>query len=111
MAPWDFHERYPFIDVDNLPGYPNHRLSKWADNCPKHDGDRSLAITYVEKFIRCTTRLKMIHEDVQILLFLCNKPIKIRVWLAKNLKPKIVSSLAHLTKRFLEHWGLEPSNT
>jgi hypothetical protein len=64
MEPWDFHERYPFIDVDSIPGYLDHKLPKWTDGCPNHDGDKSLVVTYVAKFIICTTRLKLINEDV-----------------------------------------------
>jgi hypothetical protein len=64
-----------------------------------------LVVTYVARFIKYTTRLKPIHEDVQIQLFLFNIPIEIRMWLAKCLKPKSVSSLTHLITKFLEYWG------
>jgi hypothetical protein len=64
-----------------------------------------LAITYVAIFKRYTKILELIHEDVQMRLFFFGILIEIRMWIAKYIKPKSVSSLGHLITRFLEYWG------
>jgi hypothetical protein len=110
MAPWDFHEFYPFIDVDSILIYPNHRLSKWIDGCLEHDGDMSMVFTYVAKLIRYTKILKSVHEYVRIQIFLGNMSIEIRMSLVKCLKPKSVSSLTCLIIKFLGY-GSKLSNT
>jgi hypothetical protein len=52
MAPWDFHKTYPSIDFENIPGYPNKFNVKWSKNYPKYEGDQSLVITHVVKFLK-----------------------------------------------------------
>jgi hypothetical protein len=52
MAPWEFHEIYKAIDVKSVPGYPNHYSLDWLDDCPKFDGDHSLAISHIVKFLK-----------------------------------------------------------
>jgi hypothetical protein len=40
MEPWDFHERYPSIDFENIPGYPNEFDvdARWLEDYPKFEG-------------------------------------------------------------------------
>jgi hypothetical protein len=70
MAPWELHEMFPSLDINNIPGYPNHFSPDWLDDCPKFDGDPSSAITHVVKFLKYASKINVIHEDVLIRLFL-----------------------------------------
>jgi hypothetical protein len=100
MAPWELHEMFPSLDIKNVSGYPNHFSLDWGDNCPKFDGDPSLAITHVVKFLKYTSEINVIHEDVLIRFFLLSLEARQKNWVKHSLSPKSISSLTFSLKNF-----------
>jgi len=104
MAPWELHERYPSLDIKNAPGYPNHYSPYWLDDCLKFDGDHSLAISHIVKFLKQISKVNVVHEDV--LMRLCTYSIKSqRDWIIYAYTPTSISSIANLFKEFLKCLG------
>jgi hypothetical protein len=68
--PWAFHKVYPSLDVQNIPGYPNLFPAGWRENCPKFDGDPTLAVTHVVNYMRYASSINVMHEDV-LMNFFC----------------------------------------
>jgi hypothetical protein len=58
MARWE-KKMYPSIDFERFLGYPNYFDISWGRNCPKFDGDPSLAITHVVEFLEVYLRYKL----------------------------------------------------
>jgi hypothetical protein len=91
-------------------GYPNHFSPNWLDNCPKFDGDPSSAITHVVKFLKYTSEINVIHEDVLIRLFLSkiwhgHLEARQKNWVKHSCSPKSISSIAMFIEEFLKRWG------
>jgi hypothetical protein len=107
MAPWDFHERYPFIDITNVPGYPNHIPQEWRDNCPQYDGNPTLTVSHVLQFLKYVSHLKVIHEDVLIKLFMSSLQPKQRVLLKYSSCPKSITSFTCLFNLFFDKWAIK----
>jgi hypothetical protein len=105
MAPWELHEMFPSLDINNVPGYPNHFSSDWGNDCPKLDGDLSSAITHVVKFLKYTSKINVIHKDVLIRLFLISLEARQKNWVKHSCSPKSISSLAVFIEEFLKWWG------
>jgi hypothetical protein len=61
--PWEFHNVYNSLDVQNFPYYPNLCPTKWRENFPKSDGDPSLAVTHVANYMKYVSSLDVLHED------------------------------------------------
>jgi hypothetical protein len=59
MAPWSFHEIYKAFDVKDIPGYPNQCLPEWWEDCPKFDGDQSLAIPHAINVLKHVRKIKL----------------------------------------------------
>jgi hypothetical protein len=74
--PWEFHNVYPSLDVQNVPGYPNHFSTEWRENFPKFDGDPSLAVTHVVNYMKYALSLNVLHEDVLMKIFVSSLGIK-----------------------------------
>jgi hypothetical protein len=68
--PWEFHKVYPSIDVQNIPGYPNHFSTEWRESFPKFNGDPTLAVTHVMNYMKYASSLNVLHEDV-LMNFFC----------------------------------------
>jgi hypothetical protein len=67
---------FPSIVIKNIVGYPNHFSPDWGNNCPKFDGDLSLAITHVVKFLKYTSEINVIHEDRLIWFFFLSLEVR-----------------------------------
>jgi hypothetical protein len=102
MAPWEIHEMFPSLDIKNVLGYPNQFSPDWGDNCPKFDGDLSSVITHVVKFLKYTSDINVIHEDVLIRLFLLSLEARQKNWVKHSCNPKSISSLAVFIEEFLK---------
>jgi hypothetical protein len=37
MARWSLHEMFPSLDIQDIPGYPNHFFRGWVNNCQNFD--------------------------------------------------------------------------
>jgi hypothetical protein len=55
---------FPFVDIQDILGYPNHFCPGWGNKCPKFDGDPSLAITHVVNFLKDVSETNVTHQDV-----------------------------------------------
>jgi hypothetical protein len=80
MAPWSLHEMFPSLDIKDVPRYPNHFSPDWGDNCPKFDGDPSLAIAHVVKVLKYVSEINVTHQDVLIRLFLLSLGTRQKNW-------------------------------
>jgi hypothetical protein len=60
---------YPYIDVQNIHGYPNHFSTEWRESCSKFNGDRSLAVIHVVKYMKYASILNVLHEYVLMKFF------------------------------------------
>jgi hypothetical protein len=60
---------YPSIDVQNIPGYPNHCSTEWRESFPKFNGDPTLAVTHVVNYMKYASSLNVLHEDVLMKIF------------------------------------------
>lgn len=70
MAPWVLHELYPFLDIENILGYPNKPPPKYDKKLPKFDGDPLAVVPHVLAFMRHISKFEERHEDAMIRLFL-----------------------------------------
>jgi hypothetical protein len=61
MAHCSLYKMFPSLDIDDIPGYPNHFSPIWEKNCPKFDGNSSLAITYVVNFLKYFLEIDVTH--------------------------------------------------
>jgi hypothetical protein len=78
----------------------------WLDDYPKFDGNLSLAIDHVVKFLKYTFEINVIHEDLLIRFFLISLEGRQKNWVKHSLGPKSISSLTIFIEEFLKQWGL-----
>jgi hypothetical protein len=109
MAPWSLHKMFPSLDIEDVLGYPNHFSPGWGNNCPKFDGDLSLAITHVVNFLKYVSEIDVTHQDVLIRLFFLSLETRQKDWVKHTLNPKSISSLTIFIEEFLKRWA--PENT
>jgi hypothetical protein len=102
--PWAFHNVYPSLDVQNVPGYPNHCPTEWRENCPKFDGDPALAVTHVANYMKYVSSLDVLHEDVLMKIFVSSLESSQKDWLAHLCDPKSIPSSTKLIEEFLRHY-------
>ena len=57
------------MDIASIPRHPNHVTAKMLCGIPVFDGDPSSAIEHVEIFNAHTSKEKVVHQDVLMLLF------------------------------------------
>jgi hypothetical protein len=69
-AHWSLHRMFPSLDIKDILRYPNHFSPYWGNNCPKFDGDPSLAITHVVNFLKYVLDIDVTHKDVLMILFI-----------------------------------------
>jgi hypothetical protein len=74
------HERFPSLGIKDIIGYPNHFSLDWVYDCPKFNGDPTLAITHIVRFLKYTSKINVIHEDVLIKLFLVSLEPRQKFW-------------------------------
>jgi hypothetical protein len=98
---WSLHKRFPDLDIL---GYPNTFPLGLVDNCPKFDGNPSLASPHAMKFLDYVLETKVRHQDVLIRLFLLSLGIEQREWVKHILSPKSITSLNIFIRKFLERW-------
>ena len=101
--PWDFHNAYPSLDVQNIPGYPNHFSIEWREIFPEFDVDLALAVTHVMEYMKYASRLNVLHEDV-LKIFVSSLEEIQRKWLAHPSNPKSIPSSTKLIEEFLRHY-------
>jgi hypothetical protein len=92
---WAFHNVYPSLDVQNIPGYPNHFSVEWRSSCSKFDGDPTLVVTHVMEYMKYASRLNVLHEDV-LKIFVSSLEEIQRKWLAHPSNPKSIPSSTKL---------------
>jgi diadenosine tetraphosphatase ApaH/serine/threonine PP2A family protein phosphatase len=73
MAPWEFHEVYRNIDAKRIPRYPNHYSLDWLEDCPTFDGYPILATSHDMKFLKYTSKINVIHENIDDTIFLLSE--------------------------------------
>jgi hypothetical protein len=96
MAPWEFHELYPPLDIKDILGYPNKLPPKWEKNIPKFDGDALFAIPHVSSFLKYVSKLNERHEDVLIRLFVLSLEEDQWRWVKYCSGPRKITSLVGL---------------
>jgi hypothetical protein len=101
LKKWSLHKRFPALDIS---GYPNPFPLGLVDNCPKFDGNPSLASPHVTKFLDYFLETKVRHQDLLIRLFLLSLGTEQREWLKNILIPKSITSLKIFIRKFLERW-------
>jgi hypothetical protein len=101
--PWEFHKVYPSIDVQNIPGYPNHFSTKWRESFPKFDGHPALVITHVMNYMKCSSSLNVLHEYLIMKIFVSSLESSPRTWLAHSCDLKSIPSSTKLMEEFLRH--------
>jgi hypothetical protein len=84
---------FPCLDIEHVPGYPNHFSQGWGKNCPKFDGDPSLAIYHVVNLLKYVSEIDVTHQDVLIRLFFLSLETRQKDWVEHTLHPKSISSL------------------
>ena len=94
---------YPSIDVQNIPGYPNHCSTEWRASCPKFNGDLALAVTHVVNYVKYASSLNVLHEDVLMKIFVFSLESSQRSWLSHSCDPKSIPSSTKLIEEFLKH--------
>jgi hypothetical protein len=99
MASFPFHEVFPSIDFESIPGYPNKFKGKWSENFPTFKG---LFVTHVVKFLDYIRGMGE-HEDIQIIRFICSLPFDVQEWIKYCCNPKAIYSLIDLISRFLDY--------
>jgi hypothetical protein len=67
--PWAFNKVYSSHNVQNIPGYPNLCPAWWREKWPKFDGDPTLVVTHVVKYMRYASSINVMHEDVLMKIF------------------------------------------
>jgi len=60
---------YPSIDVQNIPGYPNHFSIEWRASFTKFNGDPARAIIHVVNYMKYASSFNVLHEDVLMEIF------------------------------------------
>jgi hypothetical protein len=60
--PWDFHKVYPYLDVQNIHGYPNHCSPEWRESFPKFNGNPALAVTHVINYMKYASSLDVLMK-------------------------------------------------
>jgi hypothetical protein len=96
--PWAFHKVYPSLDVQNIPGYSNLFPAGWRENCPKFDGDPTLAVTHVVNYMRYASSINVMHEDVLMKFCVSSLDSSQRKWLADSCDPKSIRSSTKLVE-------------
>jgi hypothetical protein len=99
--PWAFDKVYPSFDVQYIPRYPNHFPTEWRENCPKFNGDPTLVVTHVVKYIKYGSSLdllheEVLHEDVLMNIFVSSVEPSQRNFLASSYDPKSLPYVAKL---------------
>jgi hypothetical protein len=94
--PWEFHNVYPSLDVQNVPGYPKHYPTEWKESCPKFDGDPALEVTHVMNYMNCALSLNELHEDVLMKFFVSSLESSQKDWIAYSCDPKSIPSSTKL---------------
>jgi hypothetical protein len=102
--PWAFHNVYPSLDVQNVPGYPNHCPTEWRASCPKFDGDPALTLTHVVNYMKYASSLNVLHEDVLMKIFASSLKSSQKDWLAHSSDPKSIPSSTKLIEEFLSQY-------
>jgi hypothetical protein len=102
--PWEFHKVYPSFDVEDIPGYPNHFPMEWQANCPKFDNDVALTVTHVMNYMKYSSSLNVLHEDVLMKIFVSSMESSQRDWLAYSCDPKSIPSSTNLIEEFLKKY-------
>jgi len=102
MSPWEFVELYKVVDVKSVLGYLNDYPQDWLNYCPKFDGDPSLSISHVVKYLKCTLEINAIHEYALMRLFTYYLEAREEVWVV-YFKPKSISSIIVFIREFLKH--------
>jgi hypothetical protein len=102
--PWDFHNVYPSLDVQNIPGYPNHFSVEWREIFPEFDVDLALAVTHVMEYMKYASILNVLHEDVSMKFFVSSLEESQRKWLAHSCNLKSIPSSIKLIEEFLRHY-------
>jgi hypothetical protein len=99
-SPWAFHKVYPSFDVQDIPGYPNHFPTEWRENCPKFNGDPTLAVTHAVNYMKYASSLNVLHEDVLMKIFVSSLETSQRNLLAHSCDPKVSNLLQSLLRNF-----------
>ena len=108
--PWDFHKVCPSLDIQNIPGYPNHCSSEWRESCPKFNGDPTLVVIHVINYMKYASSLNVLHENVLMKISVSSLESSQRSCLAHSCKPKSIPSSTKLIEEFLRHHGLATQN-
>jgi hypothetical protein len=99
--PWEFHKVYPSLDVQNIPGYPNHFSIEWRENFPKFNGDPALAVTHVMNYMKYASSLNVLHEDVLMkILYLHWNQVK-----GVGLHTHVIQEVSHLLQISLNNFS------
>jgi hypothetical protein len=88
MAPWELHEIFPSLDIENYFEYQNYFSLNWWENCQKIDSDLTFSVTHVVKFLKYISQINVIHDDVLIRLFLLYLEVIKNNWVKHSLNPK-----------------------
>jgi hypothetical protein len=102
--PWAFHKLCPYLDIQNIPGYPNHCYLEWWASCPKFNGDPVLAVTHVVNYMKYDSSLNVLHEDVLMKICVSSLESIQRSWLAHLCNPKSIPSSTKFIEAFLRHY-------
>jgi hypothetical protein len=102
--PWEFHNVYPSLDVQNVPGYPNHCPIEWRELFPKFDGDPALTVTHVVNYMKYASSLNVLHEDVLTKIFVSSLESSQKDWIAHSCDPKSIPSSTNLIEEFLRKY-------
>lgn len=101
MAPWDLHEMYHALAVNDIPKYPTRYNSNYITNVLKFDGDPSSTIDHIAKFIEYASEINLVHEDALMKLFINSLGIDQREWIIYSCGPGSISSIKVLIEKFL----------
>ena len=102
-----FFHKFPALDIASIPGHPNHVAGRMLCGMPVFDGDPSSAIDHVEKFNAHTSKEKVVHQDVLMLLFFSSL-YDHNSWL-QNHKPRSISYIDKFIDGFLRNFQVCPA--
>jgi hypothetical protein len=98
---WSLYKRFPTL---NILGYPKPFPLGLVDNCPKFDGNPSLAKLHVTKFLKYASKTKVRNQDVLVRLFLLSLGGDQREWLKHVVIPKSIIFFRAFILIFLDSW-------
>jgi hypothetical protein len=98
---WSLYKRFSTL---NISGYPNPFPLGLVDNCPKFDGNPSLAKPHVTKLLKYVSETKVRHRDVLVGLFLLYLGAYQREWVKHDIISNSIIYIKVFILLFLERW-------